>query len=381
MAEDNQTVLEEQNRYNQLIEQFKAAEAVDPMRRDDHQLKMMAMTALTQARLLRSTFAALLAEAQAEGSTKLVVQLKAKVEKLDQQIVKWEAKCKVYGSSLSAKPKTTFADIAGLDDIKRSIMDYLYVIQHPDIARDYSISTNLGILLYGPPGTGKTMFGEAIANELGLRYFVITPSDIFGSLVGESEKHVKELFEELRACTDGSVLLIDECETIFARRTSDANRASMGVTNQLLQEMNGQGDIASSKRVIVGATNRPEMIDEAYLRYKRFSLQCLVGLPSNEAKRCVIDLKLRKMNNAYTEEFYQALWAYAQATSCITCADLTGIIEQCAFRAVTDMRAAPDGRRVKIDVRHFEAVKANYQLSVTPEMVAGYEQFRNRSRA
>ena len=380
MAEENRSILEEQNRYNQLIEQFKAAEAVELSKRDEHQLKMMAMTALTQARLLRKTIQALMAEAQSEGNAKLVAQLRAKVDKIEQQIVKWEARCKVYGSSLSAKPKTTFADIAGLDDIKRSILDYLYVIQHPDIARDYSISTNLGILLYGPPGTGKTMFGEAIANELGLRYFVITPSDIFGAYVGESEKNIKELFEELRACTDGSVLLIDECETIFAKRTSEANRASLGVTNQLLQEMNGQGDIASSKRVIVGATNRPEMIDEAYLRYKRFSLQCYVGLPNRDAKKCVIDLKLGKMRNAYTEDFYQGILYYANTHEYVTCADLSGIIEQCAFRAVTDMRSG-SGVRVLINRNHLDAVTATYQLSVTPEMLAEYERFRNRSRS
>ena len=297
------SIIKEEEAYSAFVREFKELEKQNEANRGDgkneRELKIMAQAALTKARLLRKSYESYLNIARSENNAADIKEFEERIAKIDSQIGKWNSKCQLYGSSLSGTPDTTFDDIAGLEDIKKTIRDYLYVLKHPDVAGDYSISTNLGILLSGPPGTGKTMFGEAIANELGLRYFVITPSKIFGAYVGDSEKNIKDLFDELRACTDGSVLLVDECETIFAKRTSDGNRASVGVTNQLLQEMNGQGDLKTSKRVIVGATNRPEMIDEAYLRYKRFSLQCYVGLPEMSAKRKVIDLKLKKMNNSY----------------------------------------------------------------------------------
>ena len=305
-----------------------------------------------------------------------------KVKEYDREIERWQKWLVRLGSPMNGIPSTTFDDVAGLEDVKETIRNYLFALKNPEVAKKYRVSTNVGILLYGPPGTGKTLVAKAIAHELGVRFFVITPSMIFGSYVGESEKNVRDIFAELRACEDGAVLLIDECESIFARRENNTNRAAIGVANQLLQEMNGVNDGGSDRRVILGATNRPELMDEAYLRYKRFSLQFLIGMPNKEARQTVVDLNLKKLphDEIVREELLRRL------DESYTCADISGIIEQCAYRAMEEYREKcekAEGKSVpfvNINVKHLREVLKNFSKSVTPEMIRGYEEFRDARR-
>lgn len=305
-----------------------------------------------------------------------------KAKEYECEIERWQKWLVRLGSPMNGIPTTTFDDVAGLEDVKTTIKNYLFALKNPEIAKKYRVSTNIGILLYGPPGTGKTLVAKAIAHELGVRFFVITPSTIFGSYVGESEKNVRDIFAELRACEDGAVLLIDECESIFARRENNTNRAAIGVANQLLQEMNGVNDGGSDKRVILGATNRPELMDEAYLRYKRFSLQFLIGMPTKEARERVVDLNLSKLphDEIVREELLRRL------DDSYTCADISGIIEQCAYRAMEEYRQnseAAGGKNVpvvNIGLKHLREVLSGFSKSVTPEMIRGYEAFRDARR-
>lgn len=135
------------------------------------------------------------------------------------------------------------------------------------------------------------MFAEAIANAMNLPLFIVTPADIFKSYVGESEQAVKQIFQELDACPDGAILFVDECESIFSRRTQDTKDYKAAVTTELLQRINGFG-VDGSKRIMIAATNRPDVIDPAYLRYKRFSHLIHVTPPDLEAKRAIIESKL-----------------------------------------------------------------------------------------
>ena len=306
---------------------------------------------------------------------------KEKAEWCQKQVSRWEEELSKLGSSMSGIPSTTFDDIAGLEDVKVTIKNYLFALKNPEVAKRYNISTNVGMLMYGPPGTGKTLVAKAIAHELGVRFFVITPSTIFGSYVGESERNIRDIFSELRACEDGAVLLVDECESIFAKRTGDSNRAAIGVANQLLQEMNGANDGGGEKRIILGATNCPENIDEAYLRYKRFSLQFLIGMPNAEARRKVIDIGLKKL--PYDEMVRDEMIRVLDET--YTCADISGIIEQCAYKAMEEYRAnyeMTNGKAapVNIGVKHFREVMSTFSKSVTPEMVERYLKFRDERR-
>ena len=197
-----------------------------------------------------------------------------------------------YGSVMKAKvPDTTFDDVKGLENVKKLVMSFLFMAQNPDILKYYKLEGGLGMLMYGAPGTGKTMFAEAIANAMNLPLFIVTPADIFKSYVGESEQAVKQIFQELDACPDGAILFVDECESIFSRRTQDTKEYKAAVTTELLQRINGFG-VDGSKRIMIAATNRPDVIDPAYLRYKRFSHLIHVTPPDLEAKRAIIESKL-----------------------------------------------------------------------------------------
>ncbi len=348
------------------------------------ELRKIGQELFSYANLLRKRYDDLLENGMAREGSKDYEEFKRERDLYSNELVNLSGWLKKYGSPMQGIPKTTFDDVAGLEDVKDSIKDYLYMLSNPGIAEAYHMDTNIGILLYGPPGTGKTLVAEAIANALNVRYFVITPSQIFGSYVGESEKNVRDIFEEMNVCTDGSVLLIDECEAIFARRDGNANRASIGVANQLHQEMNGQGE-AASRRVIVGATNRPELMDEAYLRYKRFSLQFYIGLPNDEAKERVLDLNLKK--RPCDENLRSYFLNILRGDDLYTCADISGIIEQCANKAIRECRKASETDRsirygenegyIRINANHLDDVLAHYPRSVTREMLAQYEEFRD----
>ena len=323
-------------------------------------------------------------EAMADGKGKYATEL-GKAEKL---IDFWLKELTSLGSSISGIPNTTFDDIAGLEDVKQTAKDYLFALTHEDVAKAYNFNTNIGILLYGPPGTGKTLVAQAIAHELGVRFFTITPSMIFGSYMGESERNVREIFTELRACKNGAVLLVDECESIFGKRKEDSNRAEIGVANQLLQEMNGVSDSeGGDKRVIIGATNRPWLMDEAYLRFKRFSLHFYIGMPNKDAIAAVVALNLKKlpcepqMQEVITRYFQDREGKY-------TCADISGIITQCATLAMQEYReqaergqAPAKGKVVNIGTRHFEKVMSTFSRSVTEKDLMEYKEFKNSRKA
>ena len=305
---------------------------------------------------------------------------KEDVDNCKLQIELLEKKLELLGSPMSGIPATSFDDVAGLENVKTAVKDYLFALKNPELAKTYKIETNIGLLLYGPPGTGKTLVAEAIAHELGVRFFIITPSHVFGSFVGESERNIREIFAELRACVDGAVLLVDECESIFGKRTSDSNRAAIGVANQLLQEMNGATDSGNEKRVIIGATNRPELIDEAYLRYKRFSLHFHVGMPDIKAIDTLLNIKLAKLpcNPDLKDAMRRKL------SVGYTCADVSNIIAQCSSLALREHRKLMElGHEVKvvnISVAHFNEVMKTFNPSVTEKDLEQYAAFEKRSK-
>ncbi len=102
-----------------------------------------------------------------------------------------------YGSVIKSKvPDTTLDDVKGLDNVKALVKSFIFMARNPQILKYYKMEGGLGMLMYGAPGTGKTMFAEAIANAMNLPLFIVTPADIFKSYVGESEKAVKEIFDE-----------------------------------------------------------------------------------------------------------------------------------------------------------------------------------------
>lgn len=295
-----------------------------------------------------------------------------------------------YGSSVSSTiPKTTFDDVKGLENVKKLVKSFMFMAQNPEVLKYYKLEGGLGMLMYGAPGTGKTMFAEAIANAMQLPLFIVTPADIFKSYVGESEAAVKQLFQELDACPDGAILFVDECESIFSKRTQDTKDYKSAVTTELLQRINGFG-VNGAKRIMIGATNRPDVIDPAYLRYKRFSHLIHVTPPDKEAKRAIIEGKLKgiALDGITAEDVLDMterevvvhdpnVGDYSQKAGYYSAADICGIIEEACRYALEQMEQNGSSTPIPLTREMFEKAFKKTPPSISEELLKSYENFRD----
>lgn len=313
----------------------------------------------------------------------------AESEKFSSQAKKLTEMAQKYGSSITGTiPKTTFDDVKGLDNVKKLVKSFMYMAQNPDVLKYYKLEGGLGMLMYGAPGTGKTMFAEAIANAMQLPLFIVTPADIFKSYVGESEQAVKQLFQELDACQDGAILFVDECESIFSKRGQDTKDYKSAVTTELLQRINGFG-VNGSKRIMIAATNRPDVIDPAYLRYKRFSHLIHVTPPDREAKRAIIESKLKDiaLDGISCEDILEMteretivrdpnVGVYTQKAGYYSAADICGIIEEACRLALEKMQQDNLSSPIPLTRDMFEAAFKKIPPSISAELLEEYEHFR-----
>ena len=301
---------------------------------------------------------------------------------------KLSERAEALGSAIKrAIPETTLEDVKGLKDVKALVKTFLFMAKNPQILEAYNMKGGLGLLMYGAPGTGKTMIAEAIANEMQVPLFVLTPADIFKSYVGESEQAVKQLFQEIEACEDGAILFVDECESIFSKRTSDAKDYKAAVTTELLQRINGFG-VDGSKRILIGATNRPDMIDPAYLRYKRFSHLIHITPPDVDAKREIIAGKLKgiELDGISSEDILMmtlrgqigsaSLEEGGICSAYYSSADICGIIEEACRIAIERLIETGSTKPIPLTREMFEQAFEKIPPSISGAVYAQYDNFR-----
>ena len=240
---------------------------------------------------------------------------------------------------IGERPEERLADVAGMEDVKEQIrLRIIEPLKRPEEARKHGLSTGGGILLYGPPGTGKTFLARAVAGELNLPFYAITAADIFGKYVGESEANVRAIFEAAEK-NPLSVIFIDELETICRRRTDDVHETTQKVITMLLQELDGVGG-RKNPFLLLGATNMPWMVDEAFLRPGRFDVHAYVGLPVAEARKQIILNAFRKVSYPVDDDAIQLL---VKRTDGFSGADISGVVQrlrQMAFDAKAERYTA-----------------------------------------
>ena len=186
---------------------------------------------------------------------------------------------------------TTFADVAGLDDVKREVMlNFIYPARHPEDARTYGVACGGGLLLYGPPGTGKTLIARAIAGEVQAVLYVVSAADLMSKWVGEAEQRVQALFADAKRQAQ-SVIFIDEIESLLPRRKGNQSTVMARVIPQFLAELDGF-DSRSNPLLFIGATNEPWSLDPAALRPGRFDTLVHVPLPDHDARRRIFEIHL-----------------------------------------------------------------------------------------
>lgn len=224
-------------------------------------------------------------------------------------------------------PETRFADIGGMESMKTEIeRSVLRPLTRIDEAYErFNVSPPNGILLYGPPGTGKTLFARAIAGELGHPYLELSAGDIKSRWINESTEQVNRLFDEAEQF-DRCVIFIDEIDALLAGRGNELHREHAQVVNEFLAHL----DDEDPNFLVIAATNRADLLDEAATRRGRFDQQYEIGLPDHDAREAIFRVRLRELPTALDEDDYHEL---AGSSAGLSSADIVGIVDDAAMHA------------------------------------------------
>ena len=224
-------------------------------------------------------------------------------------------------------PDTRFADIGGIEalktEIERSVLRPLTRID--EAYERFNVSPPNGVLLHGPPGTGKTLFARAIAGELGHPYLELSAGDIKSRWINESTEQVNQLFEEAEQF-DRCVIFIDEIDALLAGRGNDLHREHAQVVNEFLAHL----DDEDPNFLMIAATNRVDLLDEAATRRGRFDQQYEINPPDHNARKAIFRVHLRDRPTTLDGEAYQAL---ADRSEGLSSADIVGIVDDAARNA------------------------------------------------
>merc|ERR1719201_3362242 len=215
----------------------------------------------------------------------------------------------------------------------------LYPIEHPEKFEKFGMQPSRGVLFYGPPGCGKTMLAKAVATEGAANFVSIKGPELLTMWFGESEANVREVFDKARSAAP-CVLFFDELDSIGTARGGgsggDGGGASDRIMNQLLTEIDGVG--AKKNVFFVGATNRPELLDDALLRPGRLDQLIYISLPDLPARQGILESTLRKSPIAPNVP----IPFIAELTDGFSGADLAELCQRAAKAAIRDAIAADE---------------------------------------
>ncbi|KXG74604.1 ATP-dependent zinc metalloprotease FtsH [Thermotalea metallivorans] len=188
------------------------------------------------------------------------------------------------------RPPVRFKDVAGLEEVKEELVEIIDFINNPEKYYKMGAKIPKGILFYGPPGTGKTLLAQAIAGETNSAFFPASGAEFVEKYVGVGAKRVRTLFEKAKKDAP-SVIFIDEIDAIGAKRSTESNNEKDQTLNQLLIEMDGFH--SNQTVIVVGATNRLDLLDEALLRPGRFDRHMFIGNPDVRAREEILKVHIR----------------------------------------------------------------------------------------
>lgn len=189
------------------------------------------------------------------------------------------------------RPKVTFADVGGMEAVKEEInLKIISPLKFPDLYKAYGKEIGGGILLYGPPGCGKTFIARATAGEVNANFIYVGITDILDMWIGNSEKNLHAIFEKARRMKP-CVLFFDEVDALAASRTDMRLSAAKNVINQFLAELDGQ--YSNDGVLVLGATNAPWHLDNAFRRGERFSRIIFVPPPNESSRETILRLQLK----------------------------------------------------------------------------------------
>ena len=240
---------------------------------------------------------------------------------------------------VTGKPKTTFKDVAGIDSEKQELAEVVDFLRDKSKFAAVGARVPRGVLLAGEPGTGKTLLARAIAGEANVPFFAASGSDFSGIIVGLGVAKIKEIFEMAKRNAP-CLLFIDEIDAIGQRRSQNSfnDQDREQTLNQLLIEMDGFSN--ETGIIVIGATNRPDMLDPALLRPGRFDRQVHIDLPDMAGRKAILELHAKKIKMHEDVN----LGDLARGTTGLSGADLENLLNEAALHAVRSghKMVAPD---------------------------------------
>ncbi|WP_174296912.1 CDC48 family AAA ATPase [Sphingomonas bacterium] len=266
-------------------------------------------------------------------------------------------------------PNVRWEDVGGLDAAQERLREGVELpLKNPDAFRRLGIRPAKGFLLYGPPGTGKTLLAKAVAREAQANFIATKSSDLLSKWYGESEQQIARLFSRARQVAP-CVIFIDELDSLVPARGGGGGEPQVTerVVNTILAEMDGLEELQSV--VVIGATNRPNLIDPALLRPGRFDELIYVGVPSREGRRRILGIQTGRMPLAGDVD----LDSLAARTDRYTGADLEDLVRRAGLVALRRSLTSAE-----VGATDFEAALKESRASVTPETERDYEQIAGR---
>ena len=247
---------------------------------------------------------------------------------------------------LVQKPNIEWKDIGGLDNVKEELKEAIeWPLKHADLFNKAAIKPPKGILLYGPPGTGKTLLAKAVASTSESNFISIKGPELLSKWVGESEKGIREIFRKARQASP-CVIFFDEIDAIAPRRSGyDAgdSHVTERLVSQMLTEIDGLEDLKGV--VIIGATNRPDIIDEALLRPGRFDRLLEIPIPDNNTRKQILQIHLKKKPLASDVDIDKLV----ALTDSFTGAEIESLVNASAIAAVKEHVIAKEQKEMHHD--------------------------------
>jgi len=259
-------------------------------------------------------------------------------------------------------PNVKWDDIGGMEEIRQSLIEAVeWPLKNPQMFKNLGVRPPRGILLYGPPGTGKTLLAKAVATESETNFILVKAGELLSKWVGDSEKGVKKTFERARQVAP-TVIFFDEIDALAPKRgLSSDNHVTERVVNQLLTEIDGLEELHDV--VVIGATNRPDILDPALLRPGRFDRIILTPVPDEKARLKIFEIHTKRMplENVNLKELVKKTENYVGA-------DIEAVCREAAMHALRkDMGAK------KITMEDFKEALKRIKNSITSADIKKYE--------
>lgn len=267
-------------------------------------------------------------------------------------------------------PNTRWDDIGGVDDVKRDLREAVeWPLKFPASFTRMGIKPPKGVLLYGPPGTGKTLLAKAVANESEANFIQVKGPSLLSMWVGKSEEGVRKIFERARQVSP-CVIFFDEIDSLAGKRGASmggGSKVTENVLNQLLAEMDGIEDLTNV--IVLGATNRPDILDPALMRPGRFDRIVYVSVPDEKGRLQILKIHTDKMPLDKSVDVKKL----AEETEGYTGADIEALAREAAMLALRE-----DIDTKKVTRKHFDAAMEKVLPSVSKNDQQRYQQIESR---